>query len=126
MGFYIILIPMTFYASYKLKEVPWNAELNTSYDLVSVVDNNLMNSYGYKKVRINEKLYYQYLYHDVGGGISQGQVPADVTTIRFDDNCRIESYSLDRRWLLWWQKDKSYVLYIPEDALKTEFSIDLN
>lgn len=125
LGFYILLIPMTFYASYKLKEIPWNTEIDSSYDLVSMVDNNLTNSYGYKRVKINEELYYQYLYHDEGG-ISQGQIPAKVTKIKFDNNCRIESYNLNRSWLLWWQKDKSYILYVPEDTVKTEFLIDLN
>ena len=124
---YISLIPMTFIAAYNIGGVKWSATLDNSKQLIAIKDNNLMRIHGYKRINIDEALYYQFLYINASGEILQYDIPAKSTSIVYAaDNYRIDTYKLKRKWLLWWQTDKKYILYIPEGSVTNYYNIDLS
>lgn len=120
------LIPMTFVADYQLSKIPWEiSNVKTEY-LLSARDNNLISgNIKIHRVRIDEKLYYQYYAVRKGEEYYSGQIRADLTSVFYDDIPRIETYSLKRKWLLWFQDDVRYKMYVPENSLSNDFEFDL-
>ena len=122
----IALVPMTFIADYQLSKIFWEtSNVKTEY-LLSVADNNLINgNVKIHGVRIDEKSYYQYYAISKGEVYYSGMIRADLTSVCYDDVPRIETYSLKRKWLLWFQDDVRYKMYVPKNSLLNDFEIDL-
>lgn len=119
-------IPMTFVADYQLSKIPWEiSNVKTEY-LLSARDNNVINgNVKIHRTRIDEKLYYQYYAIRKGGEYYSGQIRSDLTSVFYDDTPRIETYSLKRKWLLWFQDDIRYKMYVPQNSLSEDFEFDL-
>lgn len=123
----VAFIPLTFVADYQLSNTDWETEsIKTEY-LLSAKDNNLIvGNGGFRRVRISEELYYQYYAIGSNNGYYSKQIRASLTDVFFDDTPRVETYNIKRNWLVWFQRDVRYKLYVPQNSLTQEFELDLN
>lgn len=96
--------------------------------IVSLNDNNLTNGKFYlRSGYIEEDLYYQYIVQLNNGGFKANKVKSANATLFYDtDNYRVEWYTKTRSWL-YFEDEVTYVeIYIPEESITTDYSIDLN
>ena len=92
--------------------------LNDSYEINGEI--KLLRS-GY----INEKLYYHYMVDNGNGRLTPNKISADNSFIGISDNPRIEWLYRYKRWFIFEDKELCHNIYIPEDAIKNNFNMDL-
>lgn len=100
---------------------------STEY-IVALQDNNLTNSkYYMRSARVNEELWYQYMYK-YGSGYKTNKCKARTAIVycKDDETPRVEWYDVEKSWF--WFKfigDKYKKIYIPKGSIIEDFSIDL-
>lgn len=111
-----------------VSEMDWKEDKDpvTVETIISLSNNNLVQGkiYG-KKGYIDQTEYYQYMVTLSDGGMIANKVPADKTTIYYDQKPRVEWYTKTRGWLCFTQKETFWKLYIPEGSIVEEYKIDL-
>lgn len=110
-------------SSWQYGEEPYSTE-----HIVALSDNNMISGKFYiRSGYIDENLYYQYLVKLNSGGFVANKVKASNTTLFYDtDNYRVEWYTRTKKWLYFEKKENYVKIYIPEDSISSDFSVDLN
>ena len=110
------------------KAPPEYIHTSTEY-IVALNDNNLASGRFYmRSSRINEDLWYQYMYKK-GNGYKTNKCKARTSTVYCSDSeiPRVEWYRVERTWLIFkmTDPDKQKKIYIPEGSIIEDFYIDL-
>lgn len=129
----VLSIIFIFYGEYKkdsqewvIDKKPYNVE-----KIVSLNDNNMVEGKitgGRYAIRgyIGETLYYQYMVQLNNGGYVANKVKANETILYYSkDNYRVEWYKKKKKWLYFEEEEIYHKIFIPEDSIADEYSIDL-
>ena len=124
---FVIITMIFLFGQYKMCKMPKNWTKTANESLVSLSDNNMMNSRIYaRRGYINENLWYQYMVDVGGGGYVANKVPSNRTTVYFtDENPRCEWYRISQKWWIFERYETRWKLYVPEGAVGNDFTIDL-
>lgn len=128
--FMIFLFGMYFYGAYKCENSEWGVtdKPYATEKIISLNDNNLTNCKFYlRRGYVEEDLYYQYMVQLNDGGLVANKVKSSNATLYYDtDNYRVEWYTKTKKWLYWKIKKTYNKIYIPEESITDDYSVDLN
>ena len=118
----IVGVTIRDHQQWNIADEPYRTDYIASLNDGTQINGRFYLRHGY----IEENMYYQYMVKRSDGGYSYGKAKEDIATIYISDgNYRVEWYKMKRHWL-WFDDERSICkIYVPEDCIKEEYSIDL-
>ena len=105
-----------------VSETPYHTE-----QIAAIKDNSQIEGKIYlRRGYISETMYYNYLAETSDGGYVSERVAASNATIYIDNNPRIEWYSNTQTWWVFSRESEPICkIYVPDEAIANDYSIDL-